>query len=348
MNIAQIDRCKVPQVFWREIKNLGLQPAVILRQARLPATLAMHKQSFVTTDQLFSIWKAIEELTEDPAFGIKVVEATNAAQHKPAFIAACYAADYRDALSRVARFKRLCSPDDLLFEEQDGQFRMTKDWRFASEPEPALLVDTSFGFLLELGRKGTGQHLTPVRMEFARSGPKVEEHQHYFGCSLRYGASRDMLVLKSSDVDRPFPGHNPEILDILTPALTAALSEIQAQSTIGEQVKAVLKRGMASGRPDIAGVARELGMSERTLQRRITEGGATFRSLLAEARQDLGRHLLSDESIEVDEVAFLLGYQDVSSFYRAFRDWEGMSPNRWRETDSAQSSQQQDLARSAH
>ena len=63
----------------------------------------------------------------------------------------------------------------------------------------------------------------------------------------------------------------------------------------------------------------------------MTDEGATFRDLLVEARQELGRKLLSDPSAAINEVAFLLGYQDTSSFYRAFKDWEGITPNRWRE-----------------
>ena len=87
---------------------------------------------------------------------------------------------------------------------------------------------------------------------------------------------------------------------------------------------------MASGRPDVGAVAHELGLSERTLQRRITAEGTTFRALLTEARQELGSQLLSDPSIDIEEVAFLLGYQDTNSFYRAFREWENMTPGQWR------------------
>jgi len=151
---------------------------------------------------------------------------------------------------------------------------------------------------------------------------------------VRYGAPRNALVLKSADLDRPFPGHNPELLEILTPALAAALGELQAQSSISEQVKIVLKRSLASGRPELSDIARELGVSERTLQRRITDEGKSFRELLVDARQELGRQLLADPSAEIVEVACLLGYQDASSFYRAFREWEGVTPNRWRELNS--------------
>ena len=97
----------------------------------------------------------------------------------------------------------------------------------------------------------------------------------------------------------------------------------------------MLKRCLAGGRPELSAVARELAMSERTLQRRITEEGSTFRELVAQARQELWRRLLGDPASTIDEVAYLLGYQDTSSFYRAFRDGEGVTPNRWRELNGA-------------
>ena len=122
-------------------------------------------------------------------------------------------------------------------------------------------------------------------MEFARPGPKSDVQEAYFGCTIRYGARRNALVLKSAELDRPFPGHNPELLEMLTPALASALRDLQADSSISEQVKVVLRRNLASGRPELSDVAQHLGMSERTLHRRITDEGNTFRELLMEARQ---------------------------------------------------------------
>ena len=66
------------------------------------------------------------------------------------------------------------------------------------------------------------------------------------------------------------------------------------------------------------------------LQRRIAEHGTSYRRLVDEARQELGRHLLADGGNSVDEIAFLLGFQDKGSFYRAFRGWEGVTPASWR------------------
>lgn len=331
MSVAPADKCKVPAAFWRAIEAVGFPPAAVLRQARLPATLHLNPQGFVSTGQYFAIFKALEELSGEPGFGLKLVGSADTAVHPPSTMAAFHARDYRDGLSRIARFKRLCTPEQLHFSEEKGEVVITSEWLYATEPEPALAVDITFAFLVELGRRGTGQKLDALRVELARPDDGSGAHAAFFNCPVRYGAPRDALVLRASDLDRPFPGHNPELLEILTPALASALGELQALSSVREQVKLVLKRNLASGRPELSEIASDLGLSERTLQRRITEEGTTFRELLVEARQEMGRHLLSDPAADIDEVACLLGYQDTSSFYRAFRDWEGVTPNRWRE-----------------
>ncbi|RAZ93051.1 AraC family transcriptional regulator [Mesorhizobium hawassense] len=325
------DRCKVPRAFWRAVERVGLPAPAVLRQARLPATLHLNEQAFVTTAQYFALWRALEELYAKPDLGLRLVEVADTAIHPPSTLAAFHARNYRDGIGRIARFKRLCSPEQLHVAEENGECAISSKWIYAAEPTPAVATDVAFAFLVELGRRGTGQHLLPLRVELTRSEDRSDAHRGYFGCPIRYRSARDLLVLRSADLDRPFPGHNPELLEILTPALSAALGELQAQSSTSEQVKIVLKRSLASGRPELSDIARELGMSERTLQRRITEEGTSFRELLVNARQELGRQLLADPSADIDEVACLLGYQDTSSFYRAFRDWEGTTPNRWRE-----------------
>lgn len=331
MSRVPADRCKLPQAFWLAVKRAGVSPPALLRQARLPAIFHADAQRFISTAQWFALWKALEQLAPEPGLGLKLVQMTDTAVHPPAMLAAFHARDYRDALQRLARFKRLCTPERLDFAENGDECAISTDWLYASEPEPAIATDATFATLLELGRRGTGTHIVPKRVEFTRAKPRSDTIRDYFDCPIRYRAPRNVLVLKSADLARVFPGHNPELLEMLTPALAAALGELDAHSSVGAQVKAVLKRNMARGRPELSQIAEELGVSERTLQRRITDEGSTFRDLVVTARQELGRQLLSDPGADIDEVACLLGYQDASSFYRAFRDWEGVTPSRWRE-----------------
>jgi len=332
------NRCKVPAAFWRAIERHGIPPSAVLRQARLPATLHVSQQSLVTTEQFFSLWRAVEDLSGDPAIGLTLAEGTDTSLNPPSMLTAFYARDYRDGLLRVARFKQLCTPEKMQLDEADGEGVIMTEWLYATQPEPAVSVDVAFAALLELGRRGARHRIAPVFVELTRPDTKNRRHHDYFGCEIRFGAARNAMHIRSFDLDRPFPGHNPELIEMLTPALAAALQEIIANSTTSEQVKVVLKRRMASGRPDLADIARELGMSERTLQRRITEDGATYRQLLEEARRELGRQMLGNAAAEINEIAYMLGYQDTSSFYRAFREWEGVTPNQWREHQGRQHS----------
>ena len=95
-------------------------------------------------------------------------------------------------------------------------------------------------------------------------------------------------------------------------------------------MKAILKRLLAGSRPGIEDVAKELGLSSRTLQRRLADDRVTFQQLTQEARRELARHYLLHSSLELNQTAYLLGYEDAHSFFRAFQQWEGSSPGEWR------------------
>lgn len=324
------DKCRLPQAFWRATERMGLPAPALLRQAKLPATLHVTPDAWLTTAQYFALWRAVEDLSQDPAIGLKLTVETDTSVHPPAIMSAFFARDYRDGLHRLARFKRLCTPEELSVAESGGESRVAVRWLHADKAEPDAAADVTFAAILELGRRGTGRHIRPLRVEMVRQGPVSEAHRGYFDAPVRTGCPQNALVLNRDDLDLAFAGHNPELLAMLEPALAASLAEIEAQSSLADQVKILIKRRIASGKPEVADVARELGMSERTLQRRITEQGSSYRGLLDEARQELGRHLLSDGQNGIDEIAFLLGFQDTSSFYRAFRSWEGVTPAQWR------------------
>ena len=91
-----------------------------------------------------------------------------------------------------------------------------------------------------------------------------------------------------------------------------------------------MKRSLMGGRPDIQTVASELGMSDRTLQRRLSDECTSFKHLLTEVRHEQAQVYLADPTLDIKEVAFLIGYEDQNSFYRAFRLWEGDTPANWR------------------
>src|SRR5438093_12030750 len=95
---------------------------------------------------------------------------------------------------------------------------------------------------------------------------------------------------------------------------------------MGEQVKHTLRHSLAGKRPTLQHVAKDLHLSVRTLQRRLTDAGITFQQLVEETRRELAYHYLKQNAVELNEAAYLLGYEDANSFFRAFHAWEGTLP----------------------
>ena len=285
----------------------------------------------VTTAQNFAIWRAIRELSNDPTLGWKAMSLVETDQYHPTLLAALHARTYRESIDRLARYKRLCSAEEFRITQKADEVLVEVSWPFAGDAKPPpLLIDAVFALVTELGRRGTKTKLKPKRVELARPKERESGLEDYFGCPMKYRVAGDVLVLRTSDVERPFATHNDDLLQMLTPQFEDRLQAGQTQRSLKEQIKWVLKRLLSGSRPDVAMVAKELGMSERTLQRRITEEGTTFRELLNETRHELVREYLRDDSVEITEAAFLVGYEDPNSFYRAFRAWEGKTPAEWR------------------
>jgi len=113
MTVHVPDRFKAANAFWIGLGKIGLTPAAVLNQARLPLTVYDGKKNLVTTAQFFALWRAVGEVSGDPAAGLKIATQIDVGNRPPSTMAAYYARDYRDALTRLARFKELCSPEEL-------------------------------------------------------------------------------------------------------------------------------------------------------------------------------------------------------------------------------------------
>lgn len=329
MKTSVADRIKIPGAFWEGLRRLGIARADLVRQARLPIK-ALSDGGTVNTEQFFMVWEALSALSGDPAVGIRFASQLEAAIMPPPILAAYHARDFRDALQRVARFKQLCAPERLLITEL-GEYGVVEfEWLHADGAQPAALVDATLASLLELGRHGTREPLNAFQVELARPMEPVSSHETYFGCRVIWNAQRDRLTLRRSDLDRPFASYNAELLDMLVPELDRALEKHQHSDSLGEQIKWILRRRLTAGRPDVQSVAQELAMSERSLQRKLTDEGLNFQKLLSETRHQLACEYLSNPTLDTIEVGFMLGYEDQNSFYRAFRVWENQTPSAWR------------------
>lgn len=326
---------RVQSTLPRKLEELGLSSEKVLRHAGLPMGLFNPDKIMVSTEEFFALYRGIAGASNDPGVGLKLGTEERIERYDPIKLAALAARSFRDAVERLSRYKQLTCPEEIRVVENGNECAVQFVWLLAHGEEPPLLVDVCFAWIVGIGHRGTGRPLKPRRVEFQRALTHREMYEEHFHCPVRFKAGQNALIFGKSDMELPFMTYNADLLAIVAPQLEAELARQLAEKTLREQAKGILKQMLAGQRPGIGDLARELHISTRTLQRRLTEQGISFQRLLEEARRELARHYLSHSSLELNETAYLLGYDDANSFFRAFRAWEGVPPSRWREKQRA-------------
>jgi AraC-like DNA-binding protein len=324
------NRFRVSSTLPRTLEELGLSPEAVLRQAGLPMGLFHQEKILVSTEELFALHQGIAEASNDPGFGLKLGTLERVEHYDPTKIIALSARSFRDAVERLSRYKQLTCPEEIRLVDRGNECAVQFVWLLAREKEPALLVDVCFAWMVTMAHRGIGRALKPKRVEFERASARREMYEAHFRCPVKFKANQNALVFNKADMDLPFVTYNADLLATIAPQLEAELARQLAERTFCEQAKGILKQLLAGQRPGVEDLARELRLSTRTLQRRLTDQGVTFQRLLEEARRELARHYLLHSSLELSETAYLLGYEDANSFFRAFHQWEGIPPGEWR------------------
>ncbi|HTS62294.1 MAG TPA: AraC family transcriptional regulator [Candidatus Acidoferrales bacterium] len=328
------NRFRIAATLPRQLEEVGVSPAPVLSQARLPISLFDHGKVWLTTEEMFALYAAIEQVSGDPAIGLKLGSGKRPEHYSPIHIAALHTRSFRDALNRIARYKRLMGPEEIHLVERAKECGVQFVWLLAGAPEPSTLVDLCFAWTVSVGRRGTGRTIDPLRVEFARPEANRRLYERHFGCPVKFAARHNKIFFRIEDVERPFVTYNPDLLEVVAPQLEAELAQELAATSFKEQLKGVLKRFLAGRKPRLEDAAREMRVSARTLQRRLLDEGLSFQGLIEEARREMARHYLRQPSLELIDTAYLLGYEDPNSFIRAFQKWEGTSPGQWRSNHS--------------
>lgn len=318
-----------------KLEELGAPVSAILRRAGLPQSLIDQPSALLKTEELFALWRAVGEVSTNPAIGLQLGTETKTERFHPVGLAALSSENLGAAVDQMARYKQLTCPEEILEEKDGDEWSIQFRWLLADEIEPPVLNECCFAWVLSIARHGTGTRLSPLRVEFVQPRAHARTIERHFGCPVVCGAVRNTIVFRASDAGRPFVTRNAELLGMLAPQFEEELKRESAGENFVERVRLAIQQKLTGRRPNIADIADALHISSRTLQRRLQDAGANFQHVLEEARHRLARHYLNNSVLELNEAAYLLGYEDSNSFVRAFRTWEGVPPARWREEQRA-------------
>lgn len=319
----------------QRLEELGVRAPAVVRRAGLPQAFINQARALLNTEELFALWRAVGEVSTDPSIGLLLGTETKTERFHPIGLAALSSENFGSAIDQMARYKQITCPEEILQEKDDEEWSIQFRWLLADEVEPPVLIECCFAWVLSTARVGTGTRISPVRVEFVQPRAHVKTIERHFGCPVVCGTPRNAIIFRATDANRPFVTRNAELLGILAPQFDEELKEENGDENFIERVRIAIQQRLTGRRPTIEDIADALHISSRTLQRRLQDDGSSFQRVLEEARHQLARHYLNNSVLELNEAAYLLGYEDGNSFVRAFRTWEGVPPARWREQQRA-------------
>lgn len=286
--------------------------------ARLPATVAAR------------LWAAAAVCAGDPAFGLRASQFVRPTTFHALGYAVFASATLRDALDRLVRYSHVVtSSRELVLTIDGGIARLSIEGRPSGERPSYEAIDAVMSLIVRTCRSLTDRSFTLSLVEQRRAAPAdVTPFERFFRCPVTFSAKVDALTIGVDVLDQPLPTANPELALHNDELVRRYLAEMQ-QGNVVDRARAVLAEGHGvSATP--GRVAAALGMSIRSLQRRLSEHGVSYLSLVQEVRTDLSRAYLLEDRYSVTEIAFRLGFDDASAFSRAFRRWTGLSPTEYR------------------
>ena len=318
-----------------KMEELGLSASAVLRWAGLPQSFLDQPRVLLKTGELFALWRAIGEVSSSPAIGLQLGSETKTERFHPVSLAALSTENFGTAVKQMARYKQLTCPEEILQTRDDEEWSIQFRWLLADEIEPPALIECCFAWVLSVAHHGTGTRISPVRVEVVQPRAHVKTIERHFGREVLCGTARNAIVFRAEDAQRPFVTRNAELLAMLAPQFEEELKQEKSDENFVERVRVAIQQKLTGQRPTIEDIANAFHISSRTIQRRLQDEGWCFQRVLEDARRQLARHYLNNSVLELNEAAYLLGYEDSNSFVRAFRTWEGVPPARWREEQRA-------------
>jgi AraC-like DNA-binding protein len=320
---------------WRPIlKDLGVSAADVLRRAGLPDDLLIRQDARLSPAEFHRFWEALDRAVDDPLFPLRLCQAIRSESFSPPLFAALCSPDFVVAAERIATYKALMAPMRLDVQVGRDQLSLELHWLDTDLPPPPSLVITELLFFVSLARTGTRERLCPLRVETSVAVPVAPAYREFLGIAITRGRHH-RVSFRLQDARRPFLTSNEGMWAAFEPELRTRLAQLDATVTLAARVRAVLLEALPSGQLAMVLVARKLAMSKRTLQRQLEAEGTTYMQLLQQTRESLARHYLHRTTLPATEISFLLGFEEPNSFYRAFREWTGSTPDHVRQAARA-------------
>jgi AraC-like DNA-binding protein len=237
-----------------------------------------------------------------------------------------------EALKQGARYSSMVNEGVALKYVDSGEVVTTIDYVGVSRHFDRHQIEFLVTMLVRICRQLTGMRLMPTRVRFAHHRESVSsEFVEFFGDDVQFDAAVDEVAFASTIKNIPVVGADPYLNKLLIRRFDEALHQQPAnRGSFRSSVENAIVPLLPHGKGRAGEIAPRLGLSQRTFARRLSLEGHTFSDVLETLRSDLAQRYLTDENLSISQIAWLLGYQEVSAFTHAFKRWTGKTPRQAR------------------
>ena len=242
------------------------------------------------------------------------------------------AINLRGSYERAERYARVLSSVAFFEVVPEGEKTyLTMHWEGERSLGLRVSNEQTVAEVVQLSREVSPGDFAPEAVYFKHLSPgSTAAHEEYFGCPVHFGADRDGFLVSESSLNLPNRLGDPAISQFFDAHMEKELRELSDENGLDKRVKIQISQALSEGVPTVTDVALRLGMSGRTLQRRLADQDLSFKTLVDESRRELAERLLRETDYALNEIAFLTGFSEQSAFNRAFKRWAGQTPRSYR------------------
>ncbi|HEX8721426.1 MAG TPA: AraC family transcriptional regulator [Pyrinomonadaceae bacterium] len=315
----------------------GVSPAELCRAVSLDPAALEDPDGRIPYAQVVALYEEGARLTGDDAFGLHVGERTSLRVFDVLGYVLMNSPTLGEGLRRAVRYHSIWSTGaDYDLDAAGGRARVGYRYLGADGDGCRQDCEMSLSIIVKFGRAATGVDWSPLEVCFRHAEPAdTSEHRRIFRCPVRFSRPANEVAFDASLLALPLVGADPALSTVLERQAEEMLARLPRRQATGERVRQEIFQTLrAGGDAGLEKVARRLGLSARTLQRKLRDEGTSHQSLLDEIRRELSERYLREREMAIGEVAYLLGFSESSAFHRAFRRWTGLTPAEFRRANA--------------
>ena len=318
----------------KKLEQQGLAAIELLQRADVKPYVLNQKAARIPFYQHSALLDLAAKATENGCFGLDLAAKEIDPRDNGLLAYTAFSSNtFGEALKVVERYSHVLNEAiDVYVEFSPREATIDFQLSDARLATPRQAMEFAAANLVRTVRFLTNSRLHPVEVTFRHSRTlEIAKFERFFGCPVRFGTRHNSLTFSRSQLTLPLATVDKRLHELLSGYCEEILASREDSSPdLRHRVERIITKLLCKGEAETEAVAHELGMSIRTLGRRLADLGVSFAQILDELRHDLALKYLRDPNLSLSQIAFLLGYSELSAFSHAFRRWTKTTPGEWR------------------